>query len=59
MTPLGQCDGAIFLEDVTAVEMAVLIEMIMDRGMNGGKLLEGLHFPELRHRPFSSSEGLM
>jgi hypothetical protein len=30
LTPLGQGDGAFLLEDVAAVEMAVLIEVIVD-----------------------------
>jgi hypothetical protein len=47
------------LEDVAAVEVTVLIEMIMDRGVDGGKFLQGLHFPEFRHRPLSSSKRLM
>ncbi len=54
LTPFGQGGGAVLLENVAAVEVTVLIEMIMDRGMDGGKLLEGLHVPELCHRPFSS-----
>lgn len=37
--------------------MLVLIEVNMDRGMDEGKLLEGLHVSELRHGRFSSSEG--
>ncbi len=37
------------LEDVAAVEVTVLIEMIMERGVDGGKFLQGLHVPELRH----------
>jgi len=36
----GGC--AVLLEDISAVEVAVLIEVIVDRGMDGGKLLKGL-----------------
>ena len=36
--------------------MAVVIEVVVDRGMGGGKLLESFHVPELRHRSFSPSE---
>jgi hypothetical protein len=39
--------------------VTVLVEVVVDRGMGGGKLLEGLHVPELRHRSFSSSERLV
>ncbi len=51
MTPLGQGGGAVLLEDVTAVEVAVPVEVVVERGLGGGKLLEGLHVPELRYRP--------
>jgi len=30
LTPLGQGGGAVLLEDVSAVEVAVLVEMIVD-----------------------------
>jgi len=47
------------LEDIAAVKVAVIVEVIVDRGMGGGKLLEGFYAPELRHRSFSSSERLV
>jgi hypothetical protein len=31
--PLGQGSGAVLLEDVAAVEMAVLVEVVVKRGM--------------------------
>jgi hypothetical protein len=46
-------------EDISAVEVAVLIEVIVDRGVNGSKLLQGLDVPEPSHRALSSSERLM
>jgi hypothetical protein len=39
------------LEDIAAVEMAVLIEVIVDRGVDRGEFLKGLDVPELHHRP--------
>ncbi len=39
--------------------MAVLIEVIVDRGVGGGEFLQGLYMSEIRHRAFSSSERLM
>jgi hypothetical protein len=39
--------------------VAVVVEVVVDRGMGGGKLLESFHDPALRHRSFSSSEWLM
>jgi hypothetical protein len=47
------------LKDIAAVEVAVLVEVIVDRGMRGGEFLQGLYIPELRHRSFSSSERLV
>ena len=41
LTPLGQGSRTVLLQDVAAVEVAVLIQVIMDRGVNGGKLLQG------------------
>jgi hypothetical protein len=59
LTPLGQGDRTILFEDITAVEVTVVVEVIVDRGMGSGKLLESLHAPEFRHRSFSSSERLV
>jgi len=59
LTPLGQGGGTVLFEDIAAVEVAVLIEVVVDRGVGGGKLLQGLYIPELHHRILSSSERLM
>ncbi len=37
-------------KDVAAVRVTVLIEVTVDRGVDGGNLLKGLHVPELCHR---------
>jgi len=58
LTPFRECGSVVLLEDISAVEVTVLVEVVVDRGMGGGKLLESLHVPELRHRSFSSSEWL-
>jgi hypothetical protein len=55
----GTGGGAVLLEDVAAVEVAILAEVIVDRGVDGGEFLKGLHVPEPPHRPLSSSERLM
>ena len=39
--------------------MAVMVEMIVYRGVDGGEFLEGLHIPKLCHRLVSSSERLV
>ena len=46
-------------ENISSVEVAVVVEMIVDRGMDGGELLQGLYVSELRHRSFSSPERLV
>ena len=35
LTPLGQGGGAVLIEDVAAVELAVLVEVVVERGMDG------------------------
>ncbi len=59
LPPLGQGGRAVLLEDVAAIEVAFVIEMIVDRGVDGGEFLQGLYVPELRHRPLSSSKRLV
>ncbi len=36
--------------------MAFMVEMVVDRGVNGRKLLRGSRPPEPQHRPLASSE---
>jgi hypothetical protein len=55
LTPLGQGGRTVLFEDVAAVEVTAVVEVVLDRGMGGGKLLESFHIPELRHRSFSSA----
>jgi hypothetical protein len=57
--PLRQCSGAVLFECGSSVEVAVVIEVIVDRGVCGSELLQGLDVPEAGHRPLSSSEGLV
>ncbi len=59
LTPLSQGGRAALLEDISAVEVAVLIEVVVYRGVNGSKFLQGLDVPEFRHRALSSSKGLV
>jgi len=39
--------------------MALLIEMVVDLGMNGSEFLQRLHASKPLHGPFSSSKWLM
>ena len=59
LTPLGQRGEAVLLEDVAAAEVAIVVKVIVDRGMDGGEFLQGLDVPEFRHCPFPSSERLV
>jgi hypothetical protein len=59
LAPLGQSSRAVLFENVAAVKVAVLVEVVVDRGLGGGEFLQGLYVPEPRHRSFSSSERLV
>ena len=59
LAPLIQREGAVLFEDGAAGQMAVENEVIVDRSVCGGKLLQSLDVPEARHGSFSSSEWLM
>ncbi len=59
LTPFSERGSAVLFENISAVEVTVVIEMVVDRGMGGGKFLEGLYVPEPCHRPLSSTERLV
>ena len=59
LTPLGQRGGPAPFEYIAAVEVAVVIEMIVDRGVDGGEFLECLDVPEFCHCALSSSKRLV
>ncbi len=59
LTPFSERGSAVLLEDISAAEVALLIEVIVDRGVGGGEFLQSLYISELRHRSFSSSERLV
>jgi len=54
--PLGKSGGTGSLETGTAGERVFLVEVVADRGMDGGELLQASHPPEPLHRPLSPSE---
>src|SRR5680860_1892863 len=49
LTPLGQSGRTVLFEDMAAVEVTVVVEVVVDRGVRGGKFLQGFDVPELRH----------
>jgi len=53
---LGKCGRSSGFEIVSADEVAVLVEVIVEGGVDGAELLQGLHLPEAEHGPFSPSE---
>ena len=59
LTPFGQGGGSVLFEFVATVEMALEVEMVVDRGMNGDEFLQCFQVSELRHYSFSSSEPLV
>ena len=54
--PLGESGGTGQLVGVAVLEVALRGKMVVDRGMDGGELLQRSHAPEPQHRPFASSE---
>ncbi len=59
LPPFSERGSAVLLEDIAAVEVAVVVEVVVDRGLGGGEFLQGLYIPEPRHRSFSSPERLV
>jgi len=59
LAPLGQSGRATLLEYISAVEVTVLVEMIVDEGVSGSEFLKGLDIPGPVHRALSSSERLV
>ena len=46
MTPPGQGGGSVLLENVAAVEMALVVEVVVSPGVDGGGFLHGLYVSE-------------
>jgi hypothetical protein len=59
LTPFGQGGGAVLFEDIAAIKMAVMIEMVMNGSVDRSEFLQRLYVPEFRHRPFPSPERLV
>ena len=57
--PLGKCCRVSFFISLTVGEVAFLIEMIVDRRVDGDKFLKCSRSSEAQHRPLSSSKSLM
>jgi len=59
LTLLGQSSSAILFKNVVAGEMAFMVEVVVDSGVNGGEFMQGLSIPEFRDGLFSSSKRLV
>ncbi len=59
LTPFSERGGAVLLEDIAADEVAIQIEMVVQRGVNGGEFLQGFNVPELRLGALASSKRLV
>ena len=59
LTPLGKSGGTVGLEVLSTVEAELLVEVVMDRGVDGYEFLQTSHPPEPQHRPLSSSKRQM
>ena len=49
LTPLSESGSAVKLEVFSAVKVAFLVEMIVDRRVDGDKFLQGSHAPKADH----------
>lgn len=49
--PRGESSGTVQLEILSAVEGALLIEVVVDRGVDGGEFLQASHLSKPQHRP--------
>lgn len=59
LAPLGESGGAVLLEIAAGVEMAFLVEVVMDGRVDGCEFLQTFHLPETKHGSFSSPERLV
>ncbi len=55
MPPVGKCGGSLLLEGLATVEVAFLVEVVVDRAVHRGELMQTSHPPEPQHRPLPSS----
>ncbi len=57
LTPLGQGNRAVLLEAVAAVQVAVVIEVVVDGSLHGGEFLQGLDVPNFAIAPSRRRNG--
>ena len=59
LTPFGQGGGTVLLEDIAAVEVLILVEVVVYRGVDRSEFLKCGRTSEFRHRTLSSPERLV
>ena len=59
LTPLGQGGGSAVCENVAAIELAWVVAIGVDRGLDGGACLQGLDVSDPSHGPCPPSQGLL
>ena len=59
LAPLGQGSGPVLVENVAAGEMALVGEVVVDRGLDSGTLLQALDVPDPGHHPVPPSNRWM
>ena len=57
--PLGEGGRAADFVSLAIDEVAFVVEMVVDRGMDGAEFLKGVHPSKPQHSPLSSSERLV
>lgn len=57
--PLCEGGGTILFENGSRGEAAFQVEVVVDRGMDGGEFLQTSYLPETLHRPLPPSERQM
>jgi hypothetical protein len=59
LAPLDESGGALGLEVVSAMEASLLVDVVVDEGVNGDEGLQRSLAPKAWHRPFPSSQWLV
>ena len=58
MTPLSERGRTVLLEDIASVGVAILVEVVVDRGMSGGDFLQGHYFVQSVYRKIVLKEAV-
>ena len=59
VSPFGRTRGAVLVKSFARGQVALVVEKVVERGMDGDQFLEGAGVPELSHLFLPSSEWLV